>query len=202
MTVPAFVALLCEHREGAKDGPSFVLSDMVPGQRLIPSVKANYGIGLDVDNGFSSEQLDAALASLGCLAVRYTTHSHMKTVSDFAKSRILKFAQGRDITDRVLRDFVLEEKGWAPAIAETIHFVGFEQPDQMVVARCEHSPMPKNRVIIPLLAPYVIKDSALAPDAARKWWMKIPAALAAKLGIPIDRTCAEQARLFFFPRHT
>jgi hypothetical protein len=69
------------------------------------------------------------------------------------------------------------------------------------MVRITHDPMPKNRVIVPLRTPYVIAEQDGTQADAVKRWRKVPTALAAKLGLPLDESCLDTSRLFFLPRH-
>jgi hypothetical protein len=52
MPIGQLVALLCRHPESPKkDGPAFVLADIVGSHRRKVAVKACYGVGLDIDVG-------------------------------------------------------------------------------------------------------------------------------------------------------
>ena len=64
-----------------------------------------------------------------------------------------------------------------------------------------HCPMPKHRVIVPLGQPFVIADEAPTQVEAMKKWAKVPTALAALLGVPLDKSCTDPSRLFYLPRH-
>ncbi|MES2291778.1 MAG: DUF927 domain-containing protein [Pseudomonadota bacterium] len=201
MPLGAFVARLCQHREGDKDGPSFVLSDMVNGQRLKNAVKMCTAIGLDLDTGTPSAVVDAALKKLGCMAVRYTTHSHMKSKTEFKKDKLIKFAGDADVeNDELIQRFLTEEM-WDQSIVKTASYSATDHTDKGIVIIVEHAPMPKHRIVVPMPIPYEIaKEGKTQKDAVEKW-AKVPAALAARLGLPFDRSCTDPSRLFYFPRH-
>lgn len=188
--------------EGTKDGMSFVLADMVEGQRLKNAVKSNTGAGLDIDVGTPTEQIDAALLELGCFFIRYTTHSHAKTKTEFKKDKIVKWAAGADIEDdEVIRRFLREDQKWDESIVASATYDGTEHTSEGIKVTINHAPMPKNRIIIPFAEPFVIADEGATQIEAQKKWAKIPVALADKLGVPLDTTGTDPSRLFYFPRH-
>ena len=197
----AFFAKLCQHVEGAKDGPAFVLGDMVPGQRLKTAVKALYGVGLDIDTGTPSATVDSAIKKLGCMAVRYTTHSHNKSKTEFPQKKIAKFAGDREVNDDLMREFCLTEQQWDKSIVDTVEYIGTDHTSSGIVHQITHAPMPKHRVVMLFAEPFVIENEAPTQDEAMKKWAKVPEALAALLGVPFDTSCTDPSRLFYFPRH-
>ena len=201
-----FIAQLCKHVEGTKDGPAYVLADMVPGQRLKTAVKAQTGVGLDIDNGTSAAQIDKALLELGCLAARYTTHSNNKTSTEIKKDKIFKFINdngpGRTLEeDDTIRWYLREAEGWDPAIVATAEFVGTDHTKNGIVVCIKHAPMPKNRVILLFAEPFDMATVAPTQKEAMEQWKKVPQALADKLGIPLDKSGTDPSRMFYLPRH-
>lgn len=208
MPLGGFVAMLSQHKVGAKDGMAWVLGDMVGGMRNIKAVKSLTAVGLDIDTGMSSEAIDAELAKLGCLAIRYTTHSHMRGQIEVPKDTIGRWLEKArspvgDLTDdQTIRDFLHDFKKYEREVADTASFAGWEHTDKGIVAKIDHAPMPKNRVVLPLAKPFIIADEGQTQKDAETKWRKIPAALAAQLGgIPLDKTGSDPNRLFYLPRH-
>ena len=208
MPLGGMIAMLAQHKVGSKDGLSWVLGDMVGGMRNIKAVKSLTAVGLDIDTGMSSEAIDAELKKLGCLAIRYSTHSHMRGTIDVPKDTIARWLEksragvGDMTDDETIRAFLREAKQYDDAVASTAKFGGFEHTKQGIVAKISHDPMPKNRVVLPLAEPFVIADEGTSQKDAEVKWRKIPAALARLLGdIPLDKTGSDPNRLFFLPRH-
>jgi hypothetical protein len=191
-----------KHQIGKKDGLAIVLADMVAGQRVKKAVKTCTAIGLDIDNGVPTKVIDAALAKLGCLAIRATTHSNGKTSSEISKDEILKYHEGaQEITSEMIQQFLLVKKHWDQGIVDTIELVEEDHTDKGIVCRISHDPMEKHRVIVPLLEPYVIKDEGNTQIEAMAKWAKVPAAMAELLGVPFDRSCTDPSRLYYLARH-
>lgn len=198
----AMIGKLCRHEEGHKDGLAIVYADMVPGQRLKNSVKSICAIGLDIDTGTPVAVIDAALKKLGCTAVRYSTHSHNKRETSINKGRILKYFPNDDVvTTEMMREFCSTEEHWDEALISSIEYVREGHTEKGIVVVVSHDPMPKNRVIVPLSQKFEIAEEGRTQAEAMAKWAKVPAALAALLGVPLDRTCTDPSRLFYLPRH-
>jgi hypothetical protein len=205
MPVGQLVALLCKHREGPKNGLSFVLGDMVKGRRLKTAIKSLYAIGLDVDVGTPTAKIEAAQRQLGCLSVRYSTHSHLASKSSFKRDMLTKWAEknvGEDVEiDSALIQDYLTEKGWEPSLVKTVEYTGDEHEEGGIMAVVRHAPMPKHRLIVPLKEPFIIADQGGTQAEAMKLWGKVATALAQLLDIPLDESCLDPSRLFYLPRH-
>jgi hypothetical protein len=198
------VAMFCDHKVGEKDGRAVVLADMVPGNRRKPSIKSCTAIGIDDDTGTPSALWDAAIADQGRLAVRTTTHSHNKTLTDIKKDSILKFrpdVEADGITTEIVREYARDCLHWHESIYSTAEYVREDHNDKGIVVFVKHAPMPKHRIMIPLETPFVMATEARLHQDAMAKWAKIPAALADLMGMPFDKTCVDPSRLFYLPRH-
>ena len=207
MPVWTFVDMLSRHREDKnKDGLSFVLAEIVGNQRKKAAVKACYGVGLDIDVGVSGAVIDEALVGLGCLAVRYTTHSHAKASTKVLKDRIAKWCKKNNVAEGVtqatIERFLREESRWDESIIKTVEYVDDVHDPEGFMVQLDHIPMPKHRVVLPLAAPFVPTAVAKTHDEGMKMWGDVCRALAKALGdLPLDRSAVDPSRLFYFPRH-
>lgn len=207
MPVWTFVDMLSRHREDKnKDGLSFVLAEIVGNQRKKAAVKACYGVGLDIDVGVAGSVIDEALVNLGCLAVRYTTHSHAKASTKVLKDRIAKWCKKNDIAEGVTQDsivrFLREESRWDESIIKTVEYVDDVHDPEGFMVQLDHIPMPKHRVVLPLAEPFIPTAVAKTHDEGMKMWGDVCRALAKALGdLPLDRSAVDPSRLFYFPRH-
>jgi hypothetical protein len=61
--------------------------------------------------------------------------------------------------------------------------------------------MPKHRIVIPFAVPFEIGKEGATQKAAMAKWTKLLEALAALLGMPIDKSGTDPGRLFYAPRH-
>lgn len=208
--VATLIQRLSQHREDkSKDGLAFVTGDMAKGQRLKTAVKALYAIGLDYDKGTPAKTIDDALLRLGCLAIRYTTHSNGKQREQFKRDEIVKWFRdtGQDedteIDTDIMRQYLSVKKGWDPSIVKTVKFIGIEHENKGVMVNISHAPMSKNRVVIPLASPFVIADVAPTQQEAISKWAKVAPAMSNLLGLgdALDMTGTDTSRLFYFPRH-
>ena len=202
----ATIAMLCTHREGPKDGPGFVGGEVIGERRKAQAMKQITFVGLDIDTGMEAEKIDAALRQLGCVAVRYTTHSNMKTSSEFLKSRVVKFAQANgfdpeDFSVELLGAFMGQQEKFESYIVDSIDDVEEDQTDRGFIIRVGHCPIPKNRIVLPMANPFVMAKEASSQKDAIDKWKKVPAALAQMIGVPIDSTGVDPSRLFYYPRH-
>jgi len=137
-----FMAKLCKHLEGNKDGPAFIPGDMAPGRRLKNAVKSIHSMVLDLDTGIPAETVDAAMVKLGCAAIRYTTHSHGKTKSEFKRDKIVKNYPDAEITTDLMRDFVRKVEHWDESIASTVEIQEEDHTAEGIIVRVTHAPMP------------------------------------------------------------
>ena len=205
MSVGQFVAVLSNHPIGKeKDGPGFVLAEIIGSNRRKQAVKVCYGVGLDIDVGLSGAEIDAQLAQLGCLAVRYTTFSHKKTTSKFNKDRLTKWCNKKGIVfdKTALARFLKEEEEWVPAMIESAEYTGDEHEETGLMAIVTHAPMEKHRIVLPLAEPFVPTQVAATHEAGMNLWGDICRALGRLLGdLPIDKSATDPSRLFYFPRH-
>ncbi|USN15419.1 hypothetical protein KIKIMORA_02730 [Brevundimonas phage vB_BpoS-Kikimora] len=205
MTVANFLGLLSEHHVSPhKDGFAFVLAEILGDQRKKTAVSKCYGIGLDIDVGVTGAVIDAALKELGCLAVRYTTHSNGKTKSRFPKNRLVKWADknNADVSDpEDLARFLREEEHWDEALIASVEYIGDEQLPEGLMAFFSHDPFPKHRIVLPLAEPFAPAFDARTHEEGMRKWGDLCRALARSLGLVMDKSAVDPSRLFYFPRH-
>lgn len=76
-TLGDLFGLLTDHREDRrKDGLAVVFADLPKGPRKKALARSVTAIALDLDAGVDGADVDEAIADLGVLAVRHSTHSH------------------------------------------------------------------------------------------------------------------------------
>jgi hypothetical protein len=203
-TVAQALDVLSRHPESkSKDGLAVALGEVVDGERSNEKVKALYAIGGDYDKGTRPATIDAALAKLGCLAVRYTTHSSGATTTEFKKDKIIEFA-GDDEIDTALMRRYMADKGYETHIVESVELQDAQVfGDGGIKVRVSHTPMDKNRVVVFLSEPFEIAKVAKKQRDAIAMWRKLPVALADCMGLAdaLDMSAIDPARLFYLPRH-
>lgn len=206
-TPAAFIKELAEHKPSRdKEGTAFVLAELAGNARNKASVTKCYGIGLDVDVGTPGSVIDQAMIDFGYLGLRYTTHSHGKTVSRIKKDTITGWLAKRDVDvvdlDGIVR-YLREEKRWDDSVLDSMIYDGdaHVSPEGLVVV-LNHPPLQKHRIV------YLL-DEPLEPAKVRKTHkegMDLVGDLCRGLGralgdLPIDTSAVDPSRLFFNPRH-
>lgn len=198
-------AFMAQHKEGKKDGLSFVLADMAPGMRKIDAVKSLGFVGLDIDTGMSTEEINQRLAKLGCLAICYTTHSHMKGQTEVRKDTMTRWALKNEIDPKaadLVQRYLQQEKHYDPSVAKTAVVIEEKHQNEGITLIVKHKPMAKHRIVLPLEEPFEIAKEGNTQKEAQNRWRLIPQALARMLGdLPIDRTGSDANRLYYLPRH-
>ncbi len=203
--VRALFDMLAHHPEArAKDGLAFVCGELIPGPRLKTAVTAMYALGFDWDDGDDPKAIDAAFLNLGCAFLRYTSFSNGKTRSDFGRDAVCKFLKcsKSEIDSAAMQRYVREKERWTAEIAATVELIEVKQVSGGFKCFISHAPLHKNRVILPLAAPFVINDYEGLQEAT-KAWNALYFGVAESIGLleHLDRTGADLNRLFYFPRH-
>lgn len=202
-----FVNVMSKHVPGEKDGRGVLQGDAVDNERKAKAMRAMYVIGLDVDSGIQIEPVVKKIQDeLGLASIVYTTHSHLTTTTYVSQSAFAKFAKKRNIdsepTNESMQRYAREDRSWEQEIADTV--IVEDEPTQTsdgVQYVLHHDRIPKFRIIFPLAEPYVIAKQKMSQDDAIQLWKGKLLGLARILKIPIDESCLDPSRLFYFPRH-
>jgi hypothetical protein len=205
MTVNDFIALLARHEEGQKDGKAFLQGEAIDGQRKRNSMRVNYVAGLDIDNGTSIESVLATVESLGVTAVIYSTHSHLKPQSKVGESAYSQWAKkigaSAEPTIETIGAYLLAVGKITPELTRTITTVRREHTSDGVQFFVDHAPMPRFRIVFPLLKPFVFAERWGSHADVMKEWADRIRALGKLVNVSIDESCTDPSRLFFLPRH-
>lgn len=204
-TLGQFAEMMLDHPEAAdKDGLCILQGELIGEERTKKAVRACYFMALDLDTGDSLADVQAKVRRLGRCAFLYSTHSHMKTLDDVARQQVLKFANGREIDDALLADYLREEKGVRRTIAESVRITdGALHTEHGVRIVFEHAPWPKFRLFFPLAEPFVFAERNAEGDLQKglaEWKGKLHG-LGEMLSVRIDASCVDPSRLFYSPRH-
>lgn len=203
-TIRDFIIGLSKNQVGPKDGIAFTQGEIRGTERRGNLVSCQYVLGLDVDVGFDMEALHKMVSDLGLLTVIYTTHSHLSTTTEIGESVFNKWLEQNNLeaNEDSCRRYLIEEKGYHPPVLNTLVFHGRQLADGTgTVYLCDHTPMPKFRVVFFLEHPFDVMSEAASTDGARKKWARKLYGIARKLGnLPIDQKCIDLARLFYLPR--
>ena len=202
-----FVNVMSKHVPGDKDGRAFLQGEAIDNERRAKAMRAMYIMGLDVDSGIQIEPVVRKIQDeLGLAAIVYTTHSHLSTMTHVSQSAFAKFAKKRNLdtdpTNETMQRYVREDRSWEQPIADTVTVEEEqEQTSDGMQYVLHHDPIPKFRIVFPLAEPYVFAKQKMSQDDAIQLWKGKLLGLAKILDIPIDESCLDPSRLFFFPRH-
>ncbi len=203
--VRALFDMLAHHPEKPKkDGLAFVSGELIPGPRAKTAAKAMYALTFDFDRGTDPDAIDAGFLKLGCAFLRYSSFTNGKTRSDFARDAVAKFLKcsKSEIDSAAMQRYVREKERWVEKVAATAELIEVKQVSGGFKCFISHAPLHKNRVIVPLAAPFVIDDYENLQEAT-KAWNALYFGVAESIGLldHIDRTGADLNRLFYVPRH-
>lgn len=202
ITLSALEQGLTTHVVGSKDGRCFLQGTCAGGHRIARAMEALYIIGIDVDNGMPSDEIDRIIRDRGLYAIRYTTHSHGKAYTEVRQNDWIKFE--RTNPGATIGEYLQAKKRYLPEIASNARIEGEELTSNGLVLRVAHAPMDKNRIVFILAKPWRLNDFTSAgktQDEAIRAWKDAYLNFAAWLGIPVDESCTDPSRLFYTPRY-
>jgi hypothetical protein len=212
ITFTQLVSLMSTHAIGKKDGNSFLQGAAIGNERKASAISALYIVGLDVDCGIGIDPVIQKIqhelnGGKGLASIIYTTHSHMTTTTDLRQTSFNQFCKKHRLDDGLTRAnvvrFLVEDRKWNQEIANTVEIN--EEPEQDskgVFYALTHAPIPKFRIIFPLVEPFVIAKQKMSQADAINLWKGRLLGLAKILDLPIDESCLDPSRLFYMPRHT
>lgn len=198
-----------DHKIGPKDGRCLLQGDCVGGQRIAKNMRANYLLIVDVDTGADPELFANTIEDAGVFCILASTHSHMKTVSDFSEDKFVRWCMKRygnadfvDDTDLLHRaqKFMTEESKYDFAIADNATHAAIRLDDNGGGKKLfvTHPPMPRYRAAFVLDEPYSFETGQ--QSARINEWKERYAGFCDQLGLPFDRSCVDPSRLMFTPR--
>lgn len=199
-----FINFFCIHKEGEKDGNCFVSGECVEGERRSSSIKSMQFCSLDLDTGESLDELIEKIQKIGLFAIIYTTHSHMKDVSDVKRDAIINWVDKDGNVEPTLenvKDYFKEVKRYRPYILDNAILLDTQHTKEGVKMFIKHAPMPKFRVILPLDQPFIFNKRKGKQQDAIQEWKELYAGTSKLLGCYFDRSCVDPSRLFYTARH-
>lgn len=155
-------------------------------------------VGIDVDNGMPSTEIDQIIQDRGLFCIRYTTHSHGKSYTEVKKDEFVKWE--RQFPGSTIAQYLVAKRHYLPEVADTARIAAENMTSNGLVYRVEHAQMDKNRLVFILAQPWNVRDYDTQEEALREW-KSAYTAFAAWLGIQIDESCTDTARLFYSPRY-
>lgn len=194
--------MLTKHRVGDKDGLCILQGQVIGGERRAQAIKQLDILMLDLDTGEDIEALKKRVRELGWMCLIWTTHSHLKPVTEIKKDELLKWMRREE--QPTLQDvvgYLRSEKRYRPSVLEGAELLPQEHTKKGVLVRIKHKPMPKFRMLFLLEKPFVIEDRNVSQRKAIDEWKERYAGVSQMLGAAFDRSCVDPSRLMFTPRH-
>lgn len=205
-----FLEKLSEHVEGQKEGLCFIQGKLVGNERKANAVEALYLLGLDLDGGEDFDEVRRKIQGLGLFAVLYTTYSNGKAETAIARDALVNWLSKSDkdisadkITLAHCQQYLTEMKRYRSTVVESAtgfrSELGANGPEFVV----RHAPMQKFRVVFLLDKPFKPADLSRGKNvrAAQQAWKARYLGAAELLGVHADVSCADVARLLYYPRH-
>ncbi len=196
--LPMLIDGLTTHVVGPKDGRCFLQGACVEGTRTAKAMEHLFIVGIDVDNGLSSAELDRIVKDRGVFCIRYTTHSSGKDETEIRRDDLTKFQ--RENPGAGVREYLLTKRRYLPKVVEGAEEVGERMTASGMIVRVKHAPMEKNRLVFVLAKPWSVADYPTQPEALATW-KRAYLAFTAWLGVDADEACTDVSRLFYTARH-
>lgn len=154
-------------------------------------------IGVDVDNGTPSVEIDEIIRKRGLFCIRYTTHSHGKDYTEVQKEHFVKYQRTHEGAE--IAEYLVAEKRYLPEIAAQATITKSAMTPNGVTLTVSHPAMDKNRLVFILAKPWSVHDYETSGEALSAW-KDAYMSFAAWLGIVVDKSCTDPSRLFYLPR--
>jgi hypothetical protein len=204
LTRGELIAELLDHKEGNKEGSCLLQGYMFETKkatRKAAMMIETFIMCLDLDNGTTFKEIDDKMEKSGYAYIRYTTHSHNSTTTSVSKKQYARFyGDDKEVTLQGLKQWLHDEKGYLKEVCATATGFSFVQKADGDFYEVEHGPVAKNRVIVFLKEPFLLRGEKAVASATERWKERY-LGLAESLGLSYDRACTDAARLFYFPRH-
>lgn len=203
-SIDGLLGRLTQHVKGTKDGPCYLGGSVVAGNRSANSVPHMDLLVLDLDTGENIDTLITKLQKLGWFALIYTTHSHLKPVTDIKKDAVVKWLGGDSAVEPDIdhaKAYLIDVKRYRPEILEDAELLETQHTGDGIKLFVKHKPMPKFRVVLVLKERFVFAKRAIKQADAIVEWKERYAGASKRLGAFFDRSCVDPSRLFYTPRH-
>ena len=192
---------------GDKDGACILQGSLIGGggRRTADKMDANCILMLDIDTGMPLEELSPKLIENGLACLVWTTHSHLKEVSEVSENALLSWlkSQKRALNAETLPDdlqaYLREVKAYEPQVLESLTYDGCREDDKGVIHCLRHRPMPKLRLLFLLKKPFEFGEGSSRKERIKSW-KSFYKEVADRLGVPFDESCSDPSRLMYTPR--
>ena len=196
-----FLAGLTEHREGLREGASFLQGELIGSRRQPKAMWAMEHLAVEIGTGESGHQINARVRAAGLLCVRYSAYGHLRDRTRIARRDYLSWAGKSEVIVADLRRYLVDVMGYPPSHVEDLEIIAStpnpDRPGRLI--RVEHLPIARHCAVFPLAQPFVLHRGS--NKAAIREWGERYAGFCAGLGLRCDKASTDPARLFSFPRH-
>ncbi|QEE44304.1 hypothetical protein FVA81_06595 [Rhizobium sp. WL3] len=192
-----------------KEGRAFLQGALTGSKRKNEAMTKNHFMVFDIDNGQRMDDVREMLIERDLFALLYTSHSHRKPATLIKKDLMVDFVRNvlehdiqnkDDMTADHARQYLLMEKGYLPDVLEVCELGGWEatpEGEKLIVSHC---PLDRFRAALPLADSFDFHASLKQADQIRKW-KDTYCGVADALGVFIDGSCIDPARLMYLPAH-
>jgi hypothetical protein len=198
MTFGTLIDKLSDTRIGKKDGDCWVPAVFSGTIRKMQFAKQIDVAVLDSDAGDTRAELADKLRAVGLAGFIHSTASHLTDSTEAAVKAYDRWrgAEGADYDEAdAPGEYLKAYKGYLSRVSDGAIIEGTTDGAKKYIFR--HQPIPKFRIVIPLLRPWLAADCA-GPSTAD--WTGRYRALAKHVGVHADESCTDASRLFFLPR--
>ena len=205
-TFEQVLEMILEWEEGPKDGKSLLQGECINGVRKAKAMKEMNLIMFDCDTGEDIDNVIDNIEELGCLAIIWTTHSHLSSETYTPFDGIIKFLRNhrKQRVDNVelahVKDYLTTVKRWKKHIVDTVELNKRFHNEDGIQQAFTHDPIPKYRILLILEEPFVFAERGTSHQDAINEWKGYYMALGKELGLDFDSSCTDPSRLMYTPR--
>ena len=158
----------------------------------------------DVDTGQPIGEVFEKIKGEGWFALVWPTHSHNKCETDITEKALLdwmrKAKRGTNPTAADAVAYLEAEKKARPSLFEGATLGPRQQRPGGTYLTLQHKPWAKHRIMLLLQEPFIFLRDGMSHEAAMQLWKDKYAAVAQRIGLEFDKSCADPSRLMYTPR--
>jgi hypothetical protein len=207
-TVEELLEKLTEFERGPKDGRCLIQGRLAEGgQRVAKNVAGCDLLMVDVDTGESLSSIAAKIEKRGLFAVLWTTHSHLKNVTEVREDAFLRYCkstkQEPQFEDAQLAvqlvEYLTTEKRMISSLFGQDVSIERKMLAGGVTYLVTHAPCPRVRALFVLAETFSFSKGGTQKDRI-DLWKKHYADFCVGLDIAYDKSCVDPSRLMYCPR--
>lgn len=199
-----FVSFLNQHKVGKKDGTCFTQGELLDGKRTSRSVVQNFIMVFDIDVGMTEKDITDKLSKYGYEYLLYSTHSHLKDTTSVRRDAFFKWSKedsSKSVKVSSMKSYLTDFKKYLPEVVEGMSIKKDAEPSSNgVMTVISHNPIPKFRIVFFLNTPFIFQGKFNQEEKTKEWKDRYYG-LSLLLDLPIDKSCMDPSRLFYFGRH-